>query len=325
METLSGPDVRVEQALDNWAESLILRHGNSDFSLIPFDPGNEYQRSDVVKIGPDTPNVEEVYRNGCIAIGPGQFGPLMGDIKRLPDAGGHPYGAMRQIKSRLGVKNHNVALVTNHVDLMDLAIVQAALYRAMEDDEIAYQSGIIINKALTRVAYHGHPVIDLLRKNGSVYFNLPKSAGKYGITAEESSAFNRRMGGQLGHDLRELNESGKSMLLSVALSGSTVIRHANSYLEIPSIDSPTEKFTLGRFGFILPVSVYLENIKSGKDWYILNPPRILSSHLETDDLMEDLAAETAELSGKPVLYKNFSVIGRSAIEKMFRDSSSSEV
>lgn len=302
-------------ALDEWAASLIERHGNGYLALLPYDPENEYHRNDVVKLEPKNPSIRTAHEDGCTAVGAKNFGPLMGDLRRMPDAYGHPYGTMRQIKSWLGVKNHNVAITTNHVDLIDIAIAQAALFWALEDDDLAYQSGIIVNKALTRISFRGIPVVDLLRNNGSVYFNLPKSAAKYGITAEESTDFNRRMGRRLGNDLRTLQRSGKSMLLALALSGSTAKALEDSYLQIPDVDSATEKLILGRFRFVLPLAMHCANIPKDKDWYAIGDPVVLGGPADVDRLMEEMAAVTSALAERPVLYKNFSAMGRRAIEK----------
>jgi hypothetical protein len=320
LETISDSTLKLEHSLDNWAQSLIARHGNNHLTLIPYDPNNEYQSIDLVKLGPDKPSIDQAFQHGCAAIGRENFAPFMGDIKRLQDGSKHSYGAMRLIRARLGVKNNNVALTTNHVDLMDLALAQTALYRALEDDSIANQSGIIVNKAMTRIAYDGLPVVDLLRKSGSIYFTLPRSASaeSFGITEEDSVSFNRRMGRQLASDLRELTNEGKSMLLSVAMSGSTARRSVEPYLEIPRIESTTEKFVLSRFNFVIPMSLYMPNLSQGKEWYKLHPPTKLSSGSDVDTLMETLSADTSELTGQPVIYKKYSVMGRSAISSMFQ-------
>lgn len=318
METLTETDKRLEQPLEEWAVSLIERHGYGDLSLLPYNPENESQRTDVVKLEPWQPSIERAYEVGCMAIGPENFGPIMGDLRGLKDCFGYPHGAMRQIKSWLGVRDHNVIVTTNHVDLLDIAIAQTALYRALEDDDVAYQSGIIVNKALSRIAYKGTPVVDLLRNNGGVYFNLPKSAHKFGITSQESTDFNRRMIARLSKDLKKLSDSGKSMLLAMALSGSTAIRDDELYIQIPDVDTPTEKLVIGgsgRFRLVLPIAIYYANILAGKDWYVISHPEVLGGSASVDRLMEEMAATTSGLADRPIVYKNFSVMGQSAIKK----------
>lgn len=318
MSKLEAPPIlseTSETSLDIWAESLIERHGRDQLSLIPYDPSNPYHSSDFLKAEPDNPNMEDVSMRGREAVGEANFGPFFGDIRRLPDRVGHPYGALRQIKSRLGVKNHNVALVTNHADLMDLPLAQTALFRALEDDDIGYQSSIIVSRTMTRLAYRGVPVVDMLRKNGSVYFTMPRtsSAGKYGIHEEESVAFNRRMGRQLATDLRKLNEKGKSMLLAVSLSGKTLDRSDGS-VTMPDFEPTTAKLMLSRFNCVLPMSIYLNNLVQKKDWYRLHPPQILGSEADMSRLMELLALDTVDLSGETVSYAGRQYLGKVALK-----------
>jgi hypothetical protein len=305
----------AELRLDSWAESLIERHGRDQLSLIPYDPSNPYHSPDFLKAEPDNPNLADAAHRGRQAVGPANFGPFFGDIKRLPDQGGHSYGAMRHLKSWLRSRNHNVALVTNHADLMDLPLAQTALFRALEDDAIGSQSSIIVSRTMTRLAYQGVPVVDMLRKNGSVYFTMPRtsSAEKYGIQEDESVNFNRRMGKQLANDLRQLKIQGKSMLLAVSLSGKTLDRSDGS-VTMPDYEPTTAKLILNRFNCVLPMSIYLDNLTQNKDWYRLHPPQVLGSQKDMDQLMELLALDTVDLSGENVRYAGRQYLGKIALK-----------
>lgn len=105
------------------------------------------------------------------------------------------------------------------------------------------------------------------------------------------------------------------MLLALALSGSTAKALEDSYLQIPDVDSATEKLILGRFRFVLPLAMHCANIPKDKDWYAIGDPVVLGGPADVDRLMEEMAAVTSALAERPVLYKNFSAMGRRAIEK----------
>jgi hypothetical protein len=316
LEALPEQSENLELGLDRWAESLIMRHGRESLSLIPYDPANPYHSANFIKAEAINQTSKQALENGNRAIGTENFGPLFGDLKQLPDGSGHPYGAMRQIKSHLRVRNHNVAIITNHADLMDLPLAQTALLSAIEHDNLGYQSAIIVNRALTRLAYNGIPVVDTLRQNGAVYLNMPRtsSAAKYGISDADSISFNRKMGKQLAIDLRELNSDGKSMLLAVSLAGSTMDL-SNGYIETPNIEPTTSKFVLSRFNFVLPMSFYLPNLTSSKDWYKLHQPQIVSTDEEINQLMELLVLDTVDMTNRNAVYDGRRYLGKMAINQ----------
>lgn len=292
----------MHAAFDEWAESLLLRNGSGRISILPYSPEDSYQQIDVVKAEALRPRIETIFEYGCAAIGKRAFPDFVEDLRNQSNNPGQPGSMLKTIEGRLAVPKQNVALITSHADLLDIGVAQAGLFCALENTAITDQNAIIVNKLITRLTFDGIPAVDLLRASGNVYFCLPRSgsAQEFEINEETTDWVNGKMLKVLLRDMHNLYKENRSMLLTVAPSGSTAKRTTDPVsgnlknLEIPQAHQTTVNIIQRHFNFLLPVSLRIGREPDSSKWHIgaFNSVKELEHF---NEVMQELANQTADL------------------------------
>ena len=312
------PEASLHRALDGWVANHVQRHSGS-ISELPYDPQRyPFQRLDVHK----TEAAEEV------ASLPGKQGyeiliNLLGSSIGGQHNAEHFIGQFRQERggrtlshqlNALLAAGQNIALLTPHTELDDVAKTMLAATIALNRLQQNNHNGIVVNKLMTRQAYHGIPVPQVLSQFSSLYWVIPDtgSTAKWDIDEEHKRAVN--FGGlrALFDDLRHK----KGMLVALAPTGTEIIRRQEGRLELPKISDVSAR-VLGGFDAYLPVTIWRDK-SSGiytagvgrlqeRDELFGSIGRLgrhqaqaAAAHL----LALSLAEQVAELSAQPISYKN---------------------
>lgn len=240
--------------LQNWAQEHAEKSDGQMVSL-PFDP-NSYpgQDTETVSGNPQAPALVD----SIAAIAQ----PRYGEILELLDEQEEKTGEVSRIGELLRAGN-NVMLVTNHSDLIDIAVTHAAFYSRLKQHGYSeFKTGIVISKMVAFLGIKfgnefagGVETLKLLEDKQFLSYPRTDSAKTRGITSffNEVDRHNRKVRDELNHFL------GKgAAFLALAPSG-TVDKprkdDPNTIVMSP-VGNGTQKMMQADKTYITPVAVW---------------------------------------------------------------------
>ncbi len=266
------PKLSTTEKFKAWGENLVSR-SNGDFVLSKND---EYTRVDAQpylasEIG-DTVEGHEFVKFTADKIGERV---ISGDgFKKFVEAIRQKQDLLAQIED-LQSQGKNIAILTNHPWLMNIAVLQAGLYNAVDRQGFAKESGIIISNTLgwldivTKKNTDGKPeqtmgAIELLRQFCNIYTTVPQtaSAEKFHLNGF-AQEFNKQSGFKIIRTYHpKAIGDGRGKVLVVAASGSLDIVDPDTgdVTMQPVNQALAEKILYGKFDSALPITMF-----QGKD------------------------------------------------------------
>lgn len=211
-------------------------------------------------------------------------------------------------------RGNNVIVATNHSDLIDIAVAQAAVFCALEHFGFKFKSSIVISKMISILGYkiEGNvaPAVETLELMcNQIFLSFPR-------TESVKKSRLQRVLGRLRIDnynsrvvksiTERLDEGG--MLLAVAPSGTTDKKGI-----MAAISRGTSAILAHKKSFVMPLAVSLE-----KDNLIFESAgglRALESEDEAHDMMDGIANQLSRV-GSEVRYSRHhhaSQVGKTAL------------
>lgn len=241
--------------LIHWANEHVEK-SDGRLGLLPYEP-EHYAGQDGVSVEGDPQPAAVV--DSIAAVAQPQYAEI---IKQLQ----HQEDENKEV-SRVGElleAGNNVILVTNHSDLIDIAVTHAAFYSQLHRLGYEAKTGIVISKMVAFLAYRlGNnlaPAVDVLKiLENETFLSVPRtdSAKRRGVGRLLPSDVDRH-----NKHMRErvANRLGKgALLLAVAASGT--IDKPNPInrrqIDMSSVSNGTKRMMMGSDGdnFLLPVGV----------------------------------------------------------------------
>lgn len=186
----------------------------------------------------------------------------------------------------------NLIIVTNHGDLIDIALVEAAFYSIFKKAEMTFNTSIIISKMVTMLGYKmGNDIIpctDVLKMLcDDIFLSFPRSetiekAAFMRLVPDEIDRHNKLVRKSIGKLLME-----GSNLMALAPSGSKDKEISENHYRLGPINPGTIAIMRFERTFVLPVAVWL---KSDQPFFkICDIPRKIQSDEEVHGMMETIA------------------------------------
>ncbi len=284
--------------LRHWADDHVL-HSNGQLSLLSYDP-ERYSGQDGVSVAGSPQPADLVDSVASLAQ------PKYHEILELLQADEKKTGHVSRIGDLLQA-GKNVALVTNHIDLVDIAITHAAFYSQLNRLGYTMKTGIIISKMVAFLAIQlgdkMSPAVEILKLlENEQFLSYPRTSsatergvgsGQHGVTKHNSDML-QRISQRLGEG---------SFLLAIAPSGT---------IDKPNSDKPNEiimsRMSNGTLR-ILSDSIYTVPVAV---WYggetpvfkTCDPPRIITDEEMATGVMCKIAQTlTDRVEGKTFVYQ----------------------
>jgi hypothetical protein len=306
-----NPEAEFHHELELLAEKHL--GGQLDLHLLPYNPIQHPDQQLTCLHNPinTETNLETINFYATAAAGeavfPGRFQYLAGAFNERRD--------LLDTISHYLKDGKNIALVTNHSQLHDIAIAQGALIYALQDPELIPNNAIVISKLITRIEAFGLPATSVVGNLAHCFFSIPrtKSIFRSSIDNDVATIANTDMIRRLGSFMNE--PAGK--LVAIAPSGSTDERHIEDNtlrkLTMQRMSSGTAML-LNQFDYVLPVAIWLE---ARQDRYSISIGDIKKLHdSEAHNVMNWLAAEISHLAGVTTEYEEERLGGRERFVKL---------
>lgn len=206
--------------------SALARAGHGSLlQPLPYDPALPYHDPTCVEVPPEVlgPETVHVYARAAYPA----FDEVLLDALRRPEVA----ALLADVHHRLTEEGANVALVTNHGQIHDIAVVLAAFVLAMCDDdrhygvlddeitldEMAPRSNVLVSRMVATRQVFDLPALSLLQTVCRIYLSVPQtqSRRKARLDPDYVRAANLVMRDRLGRRL-----AGGGQLLAMAASGS---------------------------------------------------------------------------------------------------------
>lgn len=189
---------------------------------------------------------------------------------------------------------NNVELVTNHSDLIDIAVAQAALYSTLVRENYSMKTGIIISKMVAFLAYKlgddFAPCNDVLKiLESETYLSYPKTEStkkhlKDRLLPTKIDRHNRKL---RDHITDKLGEGG--LLLAMAASGTTdKLSPTNpSTMVMSKIGHGTMELMQQPRTYVLPMAIWYKGEQVVME--ICDIPRVIKDETMAHGAMERIA------------------------------------
>lgn len=205
----------------------------------------------------------------------------------------------------------NVILMSNHGDLIDIALAQAAVYSTLH--QLGYEkfrTGIVISKMIAFLAYDfdGYPVPCVSALTGletEIFLSYPRTRSARAHLIHEDNIrgkmaialHNRLMKGRVEKLLGE----GGVLLAMTAGSTDKPAESDPTTILMEEVGEGTLKLMRQPDTFIAPTAIYYRD--SHRVLKVTDKPRIMKSHALGHQAMQTIAEElTAQVSGKTFIY-----------------------
>lgn len=194
---------------------------------------------------------------------------------------------------------NNVVLTTNHGDLIDIAIAHAAVYSQLEHGGYRPQTGIIISKMITYLAYRlgdeFAPCPDVLQMlENTTFFSFPKTESskkhlKDRILPSEIDKHNRRMRKAVHEKLGE-----GSLLLAMAASGTTDKPSPEdpSIITMGTVGVGTSRIMAADNTYVAPLAVFYQG--EHRIMQFADIPRRVTTEEQAHNVMQAIATTLNE-------------------------------
>lgn len=288
---LSRHDEREAAVLDEYA-ALIQPHiaqSAGRMVLLDADPGRyDAQQLDVHHVAGD-PQRAGMVELVATQAAPDSF-PQMLETVRAPEN-------QQLIKSMGEIlkRGDNVMLVTNHSDLIDIALTYAAVYSRLDEQEYSFQSGMIISKIISRLGYildaehPAIPAVDALKLGcNDVMLSFPRTPSMqkskvFEFVPDHIDRHNRK----LRSTIRDRQAADEGYLLAVAGSGATDKPRPDqpNTINMTGLTEGTIKMMRDRHTYVVPVAVWLRGERAVMEFCNL---RAVTTPAEGHQVMVDI-------------------------------------
>lgn len=302
---------------------LARPNHHSVLQPLPYNPAFSFHDPTCVVVEPDPVGVEtpELYARTAY--------PDFDRVLAAAFADPMMDGTLTALHHLLVSENANVALVTNHGQIIDIALVMAALQSAMmvpersfgvlgeriTQEELAERTNVLVSRMVTTRQAFNIPAIQVLQSAARIYLSIPQTASRR--RARLDSAIVKANNVVMRHELDERLSRG-GQLLAMAASGSQDLTVAGMMHKARAMwrqrrgDDPGEAQTLhlqplydGTVSlmqscrYVLPVAICLDQATPACAIGSLTRVR------EADDchrIMDWIALAHQEATGTPTIY-----------------------
>ncbi len=228
----------------------------------------------------------------------------------------------KQEMSRIGELlkgGNNVIIATNHGNLIDIALVEAAIYSMLNKQDYQLKTGIVISKMAAMLGFKINtqiaPCTDVLKLLCSdIFLSYPRS----------ESMKKSRLSKLLPDEIDRHNKSMRKMVRQKLDEGGMLLAIAPSGAKDKMCDSDSKNYLLGPLGvgttgmivhprtYVLPVAIWLDGEVPFME--ICDIPRLMNSDQGVHDMMSDISLVlTAGVEGFNFSYSTPKNIGRAAL------------
>lgn len=312
MESIHIKPERETQMLQELA-NIAQRHvdsSGSQLEILPIDPDRyPAQRAYHIKGNPQSADVVE----SVATMAHGMFPELQKRLIEIEEKS-------QEIEEvgKLLEDGNNVLLVTNHGDLIDIALAEAALYSMLYKQDVHPRTGIIISKIISlmgaRLGEDVAPAAEVLKLLCSdIYLTFPRTetmrrSALKNIIPDEINRHNQHMTDRISDAL-----DGGGMLLAIAASGSVDKLSGEDTFSLETLSQGTSKMMMHNKTFVLPMAIWLRD--DTPVFEICDIPRVLQEDASTHDVMELISRTLTEnVEGKSFRYSPVRNLGNVAIE-----------
>lgn len=232
------------------------------------------------------------------------------------------YETNNQELSRIGQLlkgGNNVIVATNHGNLIDIALVEAAIYSSLNKLDYQFKTGIIISKMVAMLGYKlgndSAPCADILKiLCDDVFLSFPRSE------SIKKSRLSRLLPNEIDRHNKlmrrlvknKLDEGG--MLLAVAPSGSKDRQNEHGGYTLQALKSGTIDLIKHPKSYVLPVAIWLEGNEPMME--ITNIPRLITSDEDAHQMMNGIAKKLSDkVESTDFKYNSPQNIGRTALSQ----------
>jgi 1-acyl-sn-glycerol-3-phosphate acyltransferase len=214
---------------------------------------------------------------------------------------------------------NNVIIATNHGSLIDIALVEAAMFSQLHKQEYQFKTGIIIGKMVSMLAYRlgneSASCVDVLKiLCNDIFLSFPRTgtvekSGLSRLIPDEIERHNKSMRNQVRH---RLNSGG--MLLAVAPSGTTDkrIKTSPETYELGTLRAGTLDLLKHPKTYVLPVAIWLRQDQPFMKYCDI--PRLIKTDEEAHKMMENISDSlNANVEGENFRYVRPNNLGRTAL------------
>lgn len=290
----------LQTGLETWAEEHAA-HSGGVLVKLPHDPGKYPGQEGVNVLGDPQP----------AAVVDTIAETAQPKYKEMTERLAEQEAATNEV-SRMGELlkgGNNVILVTNHGDLIDIAVTQTAFYSLLDQMGYEPKTGIIISKMVSYLAYmlgdKPAPTVEVLKMlETETFLSVPrtKSAEKKGLSRlrfDEADRQNKQM-----RDRIEQLLGRGGVLLGLAASGTTDKSDPEGdpdVLLMEGITPGTYNIVKGERNYRVPVAVWYQGSEVVFD--ICDIPKVTGTNEEADESMELIAKRLTErVPGKKFVY-----------------------
>jgi len=313
MEIHSNRADRDKEMLHELARlaSVHVENSNGLLELIEADP-IKYPAQTAMHIDGD-PQSYAVVESIAETADP-RFPELLETIER--------YESYTQEISRVGELlkgGNNVIIATNHGNLIDVALAEAAIYSLLDKKDYDFRTGIVISKMVSMLAYKlgedAAPCAEVLKLLcNDVFLSFPRSESMRKskisrLLPDDVDRHNKAMRSAVRHNL---DQGG--MLLAIAPSGSKDKQSQEDpdSINLGTLRPGTISLIKHPKTYVLPVAVWLEN--NDPFIAICDIPRLVTSDEDAHNLMDKINLNlNSGVNGKKFNYLSPKDVGKTAV------------
>lgn len=312
MESIHIKPEREEQMLNELALMAKKHVDNSEgqLELLPIDPETHpAQRAYRIEGDPQSAAVIESIANVAY--------PKFPELQKQLNLTENQSREITRIGELLEAGN-NVIVATNHGDLIDIALAEAAIYCAL--DKLGYKprTGIIISKMVSMLGYRlGEdiaPAAEVLKiLCNDIFLSFPRTetvrkSGLARLLPDDINKHNKRM-----TELLSENFAKGGVLLAVAPSGTTDKEIRENRYRLGAISQGTSKILLQDRTLVLPMAMWLHG--NSPIVALSDIPRTLHDEAATHQIMEKIATTLTTLVSEITFeYDSLRKVGETALD-----------
>jgi hypothetical protein len=251
-------ELDLHDSLGRWACDHADRF--DEIGVVGYEPARRpEQRLATAKTAPEASAVPGRPERSLVEA----YGALLGEEAAQAQAA-FANGVGGELRDWLAA-GRSVAVVTAHADrLHDIGTLYGAVAIALADSELISRNATILNKVMSREAFRGIPVAQILARFGAIYWVVPDtaSAERWGISPRVSSSINARAMRALLADMRS------GLVLTLAPSGTAVRAELGTSGRVESLTIPqfgaATAHLLSRFDGYVAGAVWGGRVSLGK-------------------------------------------------------------
>lgn len=304
----------------------LSRAGHSDvLQALPFNPSYDFHDPKVVRIEPEVHGLDTIGLYARAAF------PDFDRLLLEPFSDPTRDDLLNHLRTLLLHDGGNVALVTNHGQTIDIALLLAALLTSLcapertfgvlgahvDLDEIAPRCNVLVSRMVATRQALGIPALQVLQAACRTFLSIPQTASRRRVRLDRDLV--RANNVVMRHELGEQLDHGGQLLLMAAsgsqdvpLAGSLAKRARDSWLSLRSEEPPDVAQTLHlqplydgtmtlmeSCDYVLPVAIALDR---SAPCCVLGQMTRINQREDCHRVMEWIAGAHEEATGIPTVY-----------------------